>query len=216
MTAAEAIAWLEAEASEAGRADLLRYGIPADHAFGVPMNRMLAWAKGRTKDHALAAALWADGRYEARTLAALVDDAGAVTAAQMDAWAEDFDNWAICDTVCFRLFDLAAPAWDRVAPWIADERLYVRRAGLALLWALALHDRSSPEECFASTLDAVAGVAGDARPHVAKAVTMVFRAVAHRNASLAEAVRATGARLAAGSDRTAAKAGRAAMAAAKQ
>jgi len=41
--------------------------------------------------------------YEARTVAAYVDEPARVTAAQMDRWRRDFGNWAICDTVCFVL-----------------------------------------------------------------------------------------------------------------
>jgi len=41
------------------------------------------------------------GVYEARMVASMVDDPSQVTPAQMDRWCEDFDNWGICDTVCF-------------------------------------------------------------------------------------------------------------------
>jgi len=34
-----------------------------------------------------------------------VDEPERVTPAQMDRWCKDFDNWGICDTVCFFLFD---------------------------------------------------------------------------------------------------------------
>ena len=63
------------------------------------MGTLLSLAKRIGKDHALATALWESGWYEARMLAALVDDAHRVTRRQMNAWAGDFDNWAICNTV---------------------------------------------------------------------------------------------------------------------
>ena len=41
-------------------------------------------------------------------MAAFVDEPEKVTPAQMDRWCRDFDNWGICDTVCFHLFDRVA------------------------------------------------------------------------------------------------------------
>ena len=62
--------------------------------------QLLARQLGR--DHALAAALWDTGWYEARMLATLIDEPARVTPAQMERWCRDFDNWGICDTACFR------------------------------------------------------------------------------------------------------------------
>ncbi|MFM2355612.1 MAG: hypothetical protein RLZZ528_1348 [Pseudomonadota bacterium] len=147
---------------------------------GVPMAAMIGWAKGRPKDHALAAALWADGRYEARTLAALIDDPAQVTTPQMDDWVAAFDNWAICDTVAFRLFDRTPDRWSRPAVWAASEALYVRRAAFALLWALALHDKGAGAAEIHEGLRLAEGVADDDRPHVQKAVSMAVRAIGQR------------------------------------
>lgn len=71
---------------------LARYGIVAPRAFGVPVATLLQLAKRLGKDHALAAALWKSGGYEARLLAAMVDDPRQLTRRQMDAWAAAFDN----------------------------------------------------------------------------------------------------------------------------
>ena len=176
--------WLRAEASETARNDLRRYGIPNEQALGVPMGRMVAFAKKRPKDPALAAALWADGRYEARTLAVLLDDPETLTLNRMDAMVADFDNWAICDTACFKLFDRAPDAWLAVPRWAAAERLYTRRAGFALLWALALHDKAADDARFIEALGLAEAHAGDARPHVAKAISMAVRALGKRNGAL--------------------------------
>ena len=34
----------------------------------------------------------------------------------------DFDNWAICDTACFHLFDRTPHAWRKVEQWAAQRR----------------------------------------------------------------------------------------------
>ena len=85
-------------------------------------------------------------------MAALVDEPELVTVEQMDRWCADFDNWALCDTVCFSLFDRTPPAWTRLEPWARDDREFVRRAAFALLWSLALHDTSAADAQFVEGL----------------------------------------------------------------
>lgn len=185
MTLQDCLDFLAVKADPAFRAQLAeRFGIPNENAYGVPMGRIKAFARKAGKDHALAAALWASGSYEARLLALHVDDPAHLTPAQMDAWVGEFDNWAICDTACFTLFDRTPHAWGRVPVWIASETLYTRRAGLALIWALSRHDKRAPDSTFNDALAMAEGVADDPRPHVQKAVSMAMRAVSKRNDAL--------------------------------
>ncbi len=72
-------------------------------------------------------ALWETGVYEARMLASFVDDPARVTAAQMDRWCRDFDNWALCDALSFNLFDRTPHAWAKVTSW-STRRREVREA----------------------------------------------------------------------------------------
>ncbi len=105
-----------------------RYGIHTARAFGVSVANIRALGKELGRDHAMAPALWDTGWYEARMLAAFVDEPALVTAAQMDRWCRDFDNWAICDTVCFHLFDRTPHAWAKVTVWSGKRAEFVRRA----------------------------------------------------------------------------------------
>ena len=92
----QVLAWLGRRRAWRIVEGMARYGIYTDlRVFGVSMGTLLSLAKRIGKDHALAKALWESGWYEARMLAALVDDAHRVTRRQMNAWAGDFDNWAI-------------------------------------------------------------------------------------------------------------------------
>ncbi len=114
MNAGEVLKWLERKGSNRHIEGLARYGIVAPRAFGVPVGTLLQLAKRLGKDHAHAAQLWKSGWYEARLLAAMVDDPQQVTRRQMTAWAGEFDNWGICDTVCWHLFDYTPFAWEKV------------------------------------------------------------------------------------------------------
>ena len=120
-----------------------RYGIHVQKAFGIAMSDIQTIAKSLGRSHEMAAALWDTGWYEARLLAAYVDEPERVTPAQMEAWAQDFDNWGICDTVCFVLFDRTPHAFAKVARWALRRDEFVKRAAFALLACLALHDKKS-------------------------------------------------------------------------
>jgi 3-methyladenine DNA glycosylase AlkD len=110
----EAVAWLRKHATKATLAGMARYGIPQTNALGVKVGETKAYAKKIGQDHGLALDLWETGIYEARLLAGFVDDPKAVTSKQMDAWARDFDSWAIVDTICFHLFDRTPLAWKKI------------------------------------------------------------------------------------------------------
>ena len=185
----ESLAWLKRHGSPRTREQMAGFGIPPGKAFGVPMKAMQQLAKRLGQDHTLAAALWATGQYEARIVAAYVDEAERVTPGQMDRWCRDFDNWGICDTVCFVLFDRTPHAFAKVAQWSRRREEFVKRAAFALLASLALHDKESGDARFAACLPLVEKAADDERNFVKKGVSWALRAVGRRSAELnAEAV----------------------------
>lgn len=194
--AVEAVAWLRRHGTKHTRDGMARYGIPSDRAFGVPVSQIHQLAKRLGRDHALAAALWDTGWYEARMLAAFVDDPARVTPSQMDRWARDFDSWAICDTVCFHLFDRTPHAWRKVALWSRRRAEFVRRAAFALVAGLALHDTQSGDGPFLGALALIERAADDERNFVKKGVSWALRTTGRRNSTLHAAALATAGRLA--------------------
>jgi len=176
---------LEAKGTKRTRDEMrTRYGITAPKAFGVPVGTIQQLGKQLGRDHVLALALWETGWYEARLLAAFVDEPAKVTAAQMDRWVRDFDNWGICDTVCFKLFDQTAHAWIKVGPWSRRREEFARRAGFALLACLALHDKEAADETFLEYLPLIEATASDDRNFVAKGVAWALRAIGLRSPRL--------------------------------
>jgi 3-methyladenine DNA glycosylase AlkD len=159
-------------------------------------------AKEVGKNHDLAAALWDTGIYEARMLTSFVDDAALVSVAQMNRWARDFDNWGICDTVCFHLFDRTPYAWQKVEQWHDRKEEFIKRAAFALLWGLTVHDKGAGDDVFVAGLAYIERAAADERHFVKKAVNMALRAVGKRNGALNAAAVATAKRLADSSDAT--------------
>ena len=96
------VAWLKRTGTKRERDGMARFGLPSDKAFGVSVGTMQRYAKEIGQNHDLSLALWETGWYEARMMAAFVGEPDRVTPAQMDRWCEDFDNWGIVDTVCFK------------------------------------------------------------------------------------------------------------------
>jgi 3-methyladenine DNA glycosylase AlkD len=186
----DALTWLERHSTDRDRDNLKRFGITADKAFGVSMANIQVLAKRIGRNHDLAAALWETGWYEARMLTSFVDEPSRVTSAQMDRWCRDFDNWGICDTLCFCLFDRTPHAWAKVAQWRGKRDEFGKRAAFALLASLAGHDKTSGDAPFKEGLRFIEGAAGDERNFVKKGVSWALRMIGRRNAALnAEAVR---------------------------
>ena len=201
MDLPDALQWLEDHSSAQTLADMgPRYGIETPRAFGVSMAEMKKLAKLLGHDHGLAAQLWGSGWYEARMVAAMVDVDSDVTPKQMDRWCADFDNWAICDTVCFNLFDRTPHAWSKVDEWAGAPEEFRARGAFALLWSLALHDKESPDDRFVHGLELVEREVHDSRPYVNKALLMAMRAIKRRNPKLASATKKSARRLAGDDD----------------
>jgi 3-methyladenine DNA glycosylase AlkD len=179
-----ALASLEKMSTRRDLDNLTRFGITATKAYGVSMSNIQVLAKRLGRNHELAAALWKTGWYEARLLTSFVDDPARVTPAQMDRWCRDFDNWGICDTVCFHLFDKTPHAWAKVAQWAESRHEFVKRAAFALLASLALHDKRAGDDSFLRCLPLIERAAADERNFVKKGVSWAVRLIGRRNSAL--------------------------------
>ena len=176
----DVLAWLERRGTRKNREGMARYAITAKKVFGVSVADLKRLGRELGRDHDLAAALWASGWYEARMLAAFVDEPARVTPAQMDRWARDFDNWAVCDHLCFHLFDRTPHAWTRIERWSGRREEFVKRAGFALLASVALHDKDAEDGRFLASLDRIEQGAHDDRNFVKKGVSWALRSVGRR------------------------------------
>ena len=163
---------------------MARFGIRSPVVFGISVPVLRSMARGLGRDHPLAQGLWATRVFEARLLAAMIDDPRAVTPAQREAWAEDFDNWAICDTCCGELFRKTAGVDRVIRRWSRRPEEFVKRAAFALIADLAVHDRDLPDARFRTYLEIVERSSDDERIYVRKAVNWALRQVGKRNPTL--------------------------------
>jgi len=194
MTSQEIIKKLKSLGSARNIKGMARFGIVAKKVFGVCTPDMMAIAKQAGKSpsfakapegrHQLAQQLWRTGIYEARILAGMIDRPEWVTAKQMDVWTRDFDNWAVCDSNCMRLFSKTDLAHKKVWQYAKSEKEYIRRTAFALIATLAVHDKKSPDEAFIKFLPLIKKYSTDERNYVRKAVNWALRQIGKRNLKL--------------------------------
>ncbi len=199
MTTAEIIEELRQLSDPAKIADLERYAIKTENAFGIRTPEINTFAREVKKlvadRHATAAELWNSGIYEARAVAFLIDDPKQVTPEQMDAWCSDLDNWATVDGACGYLFCRTPYAYDKAFEWAERKPEFEKRAGFSMMAYLAVHDKKAPNEKLIQFLPVLEKHAYDERNFVKKAVNWALRQIGKRNASLNSAAVETAERI---------------------
>src|SRR5688572_6384116 len=178
------IARIRALARPGGREGMARFGINPDRALGVRIPDLRWLAKQVGTDHPLALGLWKTGIHEARILASMIDDPGAVTERQMESWVGDFDSWDLCDQCCGNLFDRTPFAFDKAVEWAGREEEFVKRAGFALMAWAAVHEKGADNRAFLEFLPVIEREAHDDRVLVKKAVNWALRQIGKRNPRL--------------------------------
>jgi 3-methyladenine DNA glycosylase AlkD len=161
-----------------------RFNIAATKTFGVtaPKIRMLAGQIG--KDHSLALALWDSGYHEARILAALIAEPEKAKLKQLDRWVRDIENWAQCDACCLEYFQKTQYAPRLPERWTKNRGEFVRRAGIVMIAAMAVHHKKSSDEEMMAYFPLLKEYAVDERNFVKKAVNWSLRQIGKRNGAL--------------------------------
>jgi 3-methyladenine DNA glycosylase AlkD len=196
----DTLAWLRKHSKKSVRDGMARYAIPNDKALGVLMGDIQKLAKRLGRDHGLALELWKTDVYEARMLCAYVDEVDKVTPARMDAQARAFDNWAICDTLCFALWVRSPHAFKKIRQWSNHRAEYVKRAAFALLASMALKHKESTDADYLRCLPLIERAASDERNFVKKGVSWALRGIGRRSPKLNKSSIALAKRLAASKD----------------
>ena len=157
---------------------MARFGINLKNTYGVPIPELRKMAKEIGTNHALALELWTTGIHEARILASMIADKDKITSKQMDSWVKDFDSWDVCDQCCMNLFRWTKHAHKKVLQWSKDKKEFVRRAGFALLAAMAFdHKQGDFEQYF----PLIKKYSIDERNFVKKAVNWALRQIGKRD-----------------------------------
>jgi 3-methyladenine DNA glycosylase AlkD len=163
---------------------MARFGISSTNTLGISIPTLRKMAREIGTNHVLAQQLWDSGIHEARILGAMVDDPQEVTVRQMENWVKDFDSWDVCDQCCSNLFDKTSFAHRKAAEWASRKEEFVKRAGFALMAALAVHDKKASDRQFERYLPLIKRESEDDRNFVKKAVNWALRQIGKRNRQL--------------------------------
>lgn len=180
MTVLEILEALRAAGSARNIQGMARYNIRPAKVLGVPQPVMQQLARKIGRNSSLGVELWDTGVHEARLLALLLVNPLTLTECEIDRWVYQFDSWALCDSTCLKVIVKTPFAWAKTAEYVKSDLEYVRRAGLALIAALAIHDKKASPEQFAAARKLVASVAGDKRVLIRKASRWALRQMAKR------------------------------------
>ncbi len=163
---------------------MARYGIDVSKAYGVAIPVLRKIAKQIGKDHELAQQLWDSDVHELRIIASMVDEPTKVTKKQMNAWADDFNSWDLCDQCCNNLFVYTPFAHEKAMQWSRSKKEFVKRAGFTLMATLAVHDKEAKNSDFDKFFNQVKEASTDERNFVKKAVNWALRQIGKRNKAL--------------------------------
>jgi len=159
-------------------------GATLSDKLGIKVTDLRKLARRVEKSHELALQLWDTDIHEARLLATMIDNPADVSGRQLESWAADFDSWDIVDQACNNLIRKTPFARAKAVEWVSRDEEFVKRAGLALMAVLAVHDRGADDNVFGDYLDLVWRESLDERNFVKKAINWALRQIGKRSPEL--------------------------------
>jgi 3-methyladenine DNA glycosylase AlkD len=177
------IAELRSQADPSRKPAMARVGIDVSHALGVSMPRIRAIAKRCGTDHALAIELWRSGIHEARLLATLVAEPGAMTSGLTETWVLDIGSWDLCDSAA-DVFGRSPGGADAIRAWARRPEGFVKRCAFSMIARRAVWAKDAPDGEFLAYLRLIRRASDDPRNEVKKGVSWALRQIGKRNRAL--------------------------------
>ena len=187
------LAELEALGTAQNRKVYARHGV-GEPMFGVSFAHLRKLGKKLRPDHDLAQALWASGNHDARVLALAVADPAQTGRSEIEAWAEDLDNYVLIDEMAG--FVARTPFLDGCTDdWIDDGSEWMASAGWTLVAQQALSDNDLRDDYFEMRLVSIESGIATAANRVRHCMNGVLIAIGGRNESLRERATAAARRI---------------------
>lgn len=168
-----------------------KYAIKANNALGVYQKDLKILAKEVGYNNSLALELFDSGIYEARLLCSKIYHPNDVTLELMQEWANNFENWEICDSFCMALYTKYAAynpeALTLALSWTEHPKEFIKRAGFVVLAAYGFADKQADNRLFEGFFRPIKREAMDERQYVKKAINWALRNIGKRNIDLNKA-----------------------------
>ena len=149
--------------------------LPVDQILGVSTRDIRTYAKTIGKNEALAEALWQVPYLEAKALAILLIEPKTVSSELIDKWVHEIADWSTCDLFVKTVMVPRPEAVDWVVKWSRQTKLYVKRAGLALMANLSMRAKTFDADTASTFCAIIEDAANDPRDHVRQATCWALR-----------------------------------------
>jgi 3-methyladenine DNA glycosylase AlkD len=184
MVASDVMQELESFGTEQNRKIYRRHGV-GDNQFGVSYANLRPLAKRIKMDHQVARELWASGNYDARILAAMVADPKQMTPEEIEAWADDLDNYGL--TGAFAGLVTNTPfVREKMEEWTKSDEEWRGSAGWQLLGNIAMNDKTLPDDYFEKYLQIIERDIHSAKNRVRYSMNSALIGIGIRNEALKE------------------------------
>lgn len=166
---------LESLASKDPRVVATRRGVPVATILGVTTGNIRKLAKNLGQDYGLAQQLWKMDIHEAKILAILLAPLADQTEAELTKWVAGINSWGICDHFAKKLAETVTDVTGLVPLWVAQEALYTRRAGLALIANHCMRQPALDDSLVQTFCEIICQQSSDERQHVKQACCWALR-----------------------------------------
>lgn len=166
---------LESLASKDARATAKRRGVPVTRVLGVRTSDLRKLARQLGQNEMLARQLWRSGIHEARVLAILIATFSGKTRVELGEWVCEIDSWDVCDHFAKRVSEQVGDVVGLASSWVADDALYTRRAGLALIANRCMKQHEIDDDDCEAFATLIERASTDDREHVRQACCWALR-----------------------------------------
>jgi 3-methyladenine DNA glycosylase AlkD len=173
---------LESLGTAQNRKVYARHGF-GPNMFGVSFANLNKMAKRLKIQHDLALELWATGNHDARVLACMIADPVKATGKQLDAWANEVDNYCGTDLLA-QYVSKTAFADSKAKLWVRSKADYVGQAGWDLVARLAMGSSEIPDGVFEGYIETIERTIQTAENRTRHAMNNALIAIGIRNVSL--------------------------------
>ena len=174
-SAAEIIKQLRAQCSKNALDVAEKRMVPEETVIGVSTRDIRELARKTAKDRSLAEELWSSQFIEAKALAILLLPPKLIDNALIETWVAELNDWSTCDLFVKIIMARRADALDWGVKWASDPRLYIKRAGLALIANYCMRAEMFADEVSTLIISTIRQSAPDDRDHVRQASCWALR-----------------------------------------
>lgn len=181
----EIITYLQNNASDKYKKNIVKLGIPEENTFGVATPELRKLAKKIPKEKTFLIDLWLTNYHECKILAILALKPNECAEKDIELFMDGVISWDLCDLICKNIL-IKRPDFDKyITSWITSDSLFYKRASFTLIASTSTHASLSMNEIKAY-LRLIDENADDERLLVKKAASWALRELGKTNENAKE------------------------------